>query len=197
MNIDQGAASIFGVVGSAVSLLAAIPYGLAIFRRAVRPHLFTWLIWSVVTAIAAAGQWAAGAGPSAWCTAAIAATCFLTFVASIFRGERGWTLSDWVFLGAALSAIPVWVLTQDPTASICLVMLIELAGLGPTVRKTFRDPWSESLVYFALCVVKYALAVLALRTWSVAVAFYPIVNIAASVGVCMLMIVRRRVLSGA
>ncbi|AOK53158.1 hypothetical protein WT15_19585 [Burkholderia stagnalis] len=197
MNIDQGAASIFGVVGSAVSLLAAIPYGLAIFRRAVRPHLFTWLIWSVVTAIAAAGQWAAGAGPSAWCTAAIAATCFLTFVASIFRGERGWTLSDWVFLGAALSAIPVWVLTKDPTASICLVTLIELAGLGPTVRKTFRDPWSESLVYFALCVVKYALAVLALRTWSVAVALYPIVNIAASIGVCMLMIVRRRVLSGA
>lgn len=41
MNIDQGAASIFGVVGSAVSLLAAIPYGLAIFGRAVRPHLFT------------------------------------------------------------------------------------------------------------------------------------------------------------
>ncbi|KVN35417.1 hypothetical protein WJ63_35795 [Burkholderia pyrrocinia] len=197
MNVDQGTASIFGLVGSAVSLLAAIPYGLAIFRRAVRPHLFTWLIWSVVTAIAAAGQWVAGAGPSAWCTAAIAATCFLTFVASIFRGERGWTVSDWVFLGAAFSAIPAWILTQDPTVSVCLVTLIELAGLGPTIRKTFRDPWSESLAYFALCVVKYALAVLALRTWSVAVAFYPIVNIGASVGVCMLMIVRRRLLSRA
>ncbi|MGZ2745326.1 hypothetical protein [Burkholderia stagnalis] len=197
MNIDQGTASIFGVIGSAVSLLAAIPYGLAIFRRAVRPHLFTWLIWSVVTAIAAAGQWVAGAGPSAWCTAAIAATCFLTFVASLFRGERGWTVSDWVFLGAAFSAVPVWVLARDPTASVCLVTLIELAGLGPTIRKSFRDPWSESLAYFALCVVKYALAVLALRTWSVAVAFYPIVNIAASIGVCMLMIVRRRLLSSA
>lgn len=102
-----------------------------------------------------------------------------------------------MFLGAAFSAIPVWVLTKDPTASICLVTLIELAGLGPTVRKTFRDPWSESLAYFALCVVKYALAVLALRTWSVAVALYPIANTAASIGVCMLMIVRRRVLSGA
>ncbi|TCW80390.1 hypothetical protein C5O80_26615 [Burkholderia sp. SRS-46] len=197
MNVDQGTASIFGLVGSAVSLLAEIPYGLAIFRRAVRPHLFTWLIWSVVTAIAAAGQWVAGAGPSAWCTAAIAAMCLLTFVASIFRGERGWTVSDWIFLGAALSAIPVWVLTEDPTASICLVTLIELAGLGPTIRKTFRDPWSESLAYFALCVVKYVLAMLALRSWSVAVAFYPIVNIAASLGVCTLMIVRRRLLSGA
>jgi len=60
-----------GIIGSAVSLLAAIPYGYAIYRRTTRPHLFSWLIWSVVTAIAAAGQFVAGAGPSAWCTAAI------------------------------------------------------------------------------------------------------------------------------
>ncbi|WP_175856523.1 hypothetical protein [Burkholderia anthina] len=194
VTVDQDAASVLGVIGSAVSLLAAIPYALAIYQRTVRPHLFTWLVWSVVTAIAAAGQFVAGAGPSAWCTAAIAVTCFLTFVASIFRGERGWTRIDWLFLCAALSAIPLWMLTDDPTISICLVTLIELAGLGPTVRKTLRDPWSESLAYFALCVLKYALALLALSRWNVAVAFYPSVNILASIGICALMIVRRQVL---
>lgn len=186
-----------GVIGSAVSLLAAIPYGYAIYKRTTRPHLFSWLIWSVVTAIAAAGQFAAGAGPSAWCTAAIAVTCFLTFVASIFRGERSRAKSDWLFLGVALSAIPIWVLTKDPTISVCLVTLIELAGLAPTVRKTMRDPWSENLTYFALCVLKYFLAMLALETWSVAVAFYPTVNIVASAGVCILMIVRRKLLPNA
>ncbi|AXK67377.1 hypothetical protein [Burkholderia sp. IDO3] len=194
VTVDQDAASVLGAIGSAVSLLAAIPYALAIYRRTVRPHLFTWLVWSVVTAIAAAGQFVAGAGPSAWCTAAIAVTCFLTFVASIFRGERGWTRIDWVFLCAALSAIPLWMLTDDPTISICLVTLIELAGLGPTVRKTLHDPWSESLAYFALCVLKYALALLALSRWNVAVAFYPSVNIIASIGICTLMIVRRQAL---
>ncbi|WP_175839360.1 hypothetical protein [Burkholderia anthina] len=188
-TVDQDAASVLGVIGSAVSLLAAIPYALAIYQRTVRPHLFTWLVWSVVTAIAAAGQFVAGAGPSAWCTAAIAVTCFLTFVASIFRGERGWTRVDWFFLCAALSAIPLWMLTDDPTISICLVTLIELAGLAPTVRKTLRDPWSESLAYFALCVLKYALALLALSRWNIAVAFYPSVNILASIGICALMIV--------
>ncbi|WP_175688730.1 hypothetical protein [Burkholderia anthina] len=194
VTVDQDAASVLGVIGSAVSLLAAIPYALALYRRTVRPHLFTWLVWSVVTAIAAAGQFAAGAGPSAWCTAAIAVTCFLTFVASIFRGERGWTRVDWFFLCAALSAIPLWMLTDDPTISICLVTLIELAGLGPTVRKTLHDPWSESLAYFALCVLKYALALLALSRWNVAVAFYPSVNIIASIGIGALMIVRRQAL---
>lgn len=192
LSVDQNAVSIFGVAGSAVSLLAAIPYGLAIYRREIRPHLFTWLIWSIVTAIAAAGQFVAGAGPSAWCTAAIAATCFLTLVASIFRGDKNWTQSDWFFLAAACSAVPIWVLAKDPTVSICLVTLIELAGLGPTIRKTTRAPWSESLTYFALCVVKYALAVMALEKWTVAVAFYPVVNIVASVSICMLIIARRR-----
>jgi hypothetical protein len=190
-NIDHGLASIFGVIGSAVSLLAAIPYGLAIFRRAVRPHLFTWLIWSIVTTIAAAGQFAAGAGPSAWCTAAIALTCILIFVASLYRGEKSRTRSDWLFFGAALSAIPLWMATDNPTLSVCLVTLIELAGLGPTVRKTIYDPWGESLVYFVLCVVKYSLAILALKQWTVTVAFYPLVNVVASVGICLLMIVQR------
>ncbi|WP_428839780.1 hypothetical protein [Burkholderia ambifaria] len=53
--------------------------------------------------------------------------------------------------------------TDDPTMSICLVtLMIEVARLGPTAR---------------LCVRKYALS-----TWSVAVAFYPSVNILASIG---------------
>lgn len=96
-----------------------------------------------------------------------------------------------MFLGAALLAIPLWILTEDPTLSVCLVTVIELAGLGPTVRKTVRDPWGESLVYFVLCVVKYALAILALRQWTVAVAFYPVVNIMASAGICLVMAVQR------
>jgi hypothetical protein len=194
-GVDHNIAAVLGVAGSAVALIAAIPYGLGIYRRTIRPHLFTWLIWSLVTAIAAAAQFVAGAGPSAWCTAAIAATCFLTFVASIFRGDRNWTKADWLFLCAALCAIPIWVLTSDPTIAVCLVTLIELAGLGPTVRKTIHDPWSESLLYFALCVLKYVLAVLALEKWTVAVAFYPAVNLAASLWICVLMIARRRLLS--
>lgn len=191
LNIAHDTASMFGAIGSTVSLLAAVPYGLAIFRRTVRPHLFTWLIWSIVTTIAAAGQFVAGAGPSAWCTAAIAITCILILVASVYRGERSRTRSDWLFLGAALSAVPPWMATDNPTLSVCLVTLIELAGLGPTVRKTIGDPWSESLVYFALCVVKYALAILALSQWTLTVAFYPVVNVVASAGICLLMVVQR------
>ncbi|MEX3810729.1 hypothetical protein AB3X96_10720 [Paraburkholderia sp. BR13439] len=192
MRVFQDMTRLFGVMGAIVSLIAFLPYGLAIWRGTVRPHLFTWLVWSVVTAIAAVGQFVAGAGPSAWSTAAIAATCFFVLVASVFRGERRRTTFDWLCLVAALSAIPLWILTNDPTWSICLVTLIELVGLGPTVRKTILDPWSESLLYFALCVLKYALAILALPKWSVAVAFYPAVNIVASIGVCSLMVVRRR-----
>ena len=87
-------------------------------------------------------------------------------------------------------------LTDDPTLSICLVTLIELAGSArPSARRSAIR--GASLAYFALCVLKYALALLALSTWSVAVAFYPAVNVVASIGICVMMLVRRQSLSNA
>lgn len=184
----------FGIAGSIVSLACPIPYAHGIYHRTIRPHVFTWLIWTLVTCIAAAGQFTAGAGPSAWCTAAIGLTCLLTFIASIFRGSPDRTLADWVCLGIALAAIPIWLATHDPTTSICLVTLIELFGFMPTVRKTYHDPWGESLTYFGLCVLKYLLAVFALDTWSVAAALYPTVTCIAAVALCLFIVIRRHVI---
>jgi hypothetical protein len=192
MGSHTAVTSIYGLLGSFVSLAAFIPYGLGIYKGRVRPHLFTWLIWSIVTIIVTAGQLVAGAGPSAWCTAMIAGTCIATLVASFYRGDPSRKLSDWLFLVAALAAVPVWALTADPTAAVCLVTFIELAGYGPTVRKIYVDPRSESLTYFLLAILKYALAVLALESWSIAAAIYPTVTLCAAVSVSMLIIARRR-----
>jgi hypothetical protein len=188
-------ATYFGIAGSFVSLTCPIPYGYGIYKRTIRPHLFTWLVWTLVTGIAAAGQFVAGAGPSAWCTAAIGVTCLLTFIASIFRGSPDRTIADWICLVVALTAIPVWRVTHDPTASICLVTFIELSGFMPTIRKTYRDPWGESLIYFGLCILKYFLAVFALDSWSVATALYPTVTCAAAIALCVFIIMRRNVIA--
>nr|WP_244104557.1 hypothetical protein [Burkholderia ambifaria] len=61
-----------------------------------------------------------------------AATGVLTFVVSLFRGERGWIASTGFSCARRYRAIPLWMRTDDPTMSICLVMLIELAGLDAT-----------------------------------------------------------------
>ena len=184
----------FGAAGTLLALLSAIPYGLGIYRRAIRPHAFTWLIWSLVTIIAALGQGVAGAGPSAWCTAAIAVTCVLTFIASLWRGEPSRTRSDWACLVSALAAIPLWIVLKDPTPAVCLVTAIEICGFIPTIRKSWADPWGESLTYFGLCVLKYLCALGALQNWTLAAAIYPTVTCAAASALCGFIVYRRSII---
>jgi len=92
----------------------------------------------------------------------------------------------------AFLAIPIWVVTRDPTISVCMVTTIELVGFGPTVRKVIGSPWNESLTYFLLCVLKYGLAVLALDSWTIAAAIYPVTTCIAAVALSILIVLRRR-----
>ncbi|PZQ43685.1 MAG: hypothetical protein DI551_11675 [Micavibrio aeruginosavorus] len=184
--------TLFGLIGTAISLLAFIPYVKSILAGITKPHLFTWLIWTLVTGIAGIGQYVAGAGPSAWCTLAITATCFATFMVSIKHGTRDITRFDWLCLLTALAAIPIWLITKDPTISICIVTSIELVGFFPTFRKTLFDPYSESMLYFLLTVLKYGFSVAALEKWTIATAIYPCVTLIACILFCAVMWIARK-----
>ncbi len=179
------------MIGVVLSFVNFIPYGYGIYKHSVRPHQFTWLIWSIVTIIAAAGQVTTGAGPSAWCTAVIAFTCLITFIISIFRGDPKHTRFDWFCLISALAAIPVWVMMKDATIAVCIVTLIELFGFLPTMRKTWFAPWSESLSYFVVSEIKYIAALLALQSWSLGAAVYPVTITIAGICFCSMIIFRR------
>jgi hypothetical protein len=185
--------TIFGIIGTLVSLTCFIPYGYSIWKGITKPHLFSWVIWSLVTGIAGFGQYAAGAGPSAWCTLAIAVTCTITAVISLFQGTKNITKFDWVCFITALAAIPPWLATKDPTISVCIVTGIELAGFVPTFRKVWHQPYSEDLTYFLLCVLKYGLAIAALDKWSLAAAIYPVVTIWAGITFCIFMVYARTI----
>lgn len=183
---------LFGLAGTFVSLISFIPYLKSILTGQTKPHMFTWLIWTLVTGIAGIGQLVSGAGPSAWCTLAITTTCLATFIISLKSGTRDITRFDWLCLISALVAIPIWLITNDPTISIGIVTAIELIGFLPTFRKTWRDPYGESMTYFLLCVLKYALAVAALEKWTIATAIYPVVSLIGCIVFCIFMLTMRR-----
>jgi len=43
-------------IAISLGIIAYIPYLISIFKRETKPHLLTWIIWGVLTAIAFAGQ---------------------------------------------------------------------------------------------------------------------------------------------
>jgi hypothetical protein len=165
---------IFSLLSIALSLLGFVPYAYGICKGVVKPHLFSWLIWTLVTGMISVAQLHEGGGAGGWATVMISLLCGVIVIASLFYGEISRTKLDWFCLCVALTAIPLWFFSPTSTLSVILLTLIELLAFGPTLRKTYLRPHSESLIYFTICLFKYLFATLALDNWTFDNALYPV-----------------------
>lgn len=182
---------VLALVSIALTCIAFVPYLRGIYCGTIRPHLFTWLIWTVITGLVAYIQWTEAAGPGAWATLAVTLGCFVSLLASLVRGEKSRTSFDWLCLILAAIAMPLWWFSGTPLYSVILLTLIELLGFGPTLRKTLLDPYSESVIYFALNILKYLFAALALESWTLETALYPVATGVMAFAFTVLMIICR------
>lgn len=154
----------------AAVLLATIRYGTyfwTIYKGETTPHAFSWLLWGTVTGVGTLAQFSLGGGPSAWALAFVSGTCLLIAGISYFVGERDYTKSDWFALIAALLAIPVWKLTNNPLAAMFIVMSIDILSYWPTIRKSYKRPQSEPPISYGMAGARYFLILFAVPnpTW--------------------------------
>jgi hypothetical protein len=83
------------------ALVGNVPYLRDVLRRRIQPHPYTWLVWSCVSAITLAGQYAKGAGIGALPTAVAESFTIIIFVFSLQYGFRNIKRVDTVFLVVA------------------------------------------------------------------------------------------------
>lgn len=172
-----------------------IPYLRDVIIGKTKPHVYSWFIWGLVTAIAAALQFAGGGGPGAWVTAVGALVCTVTFILSIPHGKSNITKHDTVLLCLAMVALGFWLLAKQPILSLVLITTIDLMGLIPTIRKSWHKPHEETLNTYAINVLRISLSLLALRQYSVLTVLYPATWALASAMFSIFLWVRRIQLS--
>jgi hypothetical protein len=94
-----------------------------------------------------------------------------------------------------LSSLPLWYLTSDPLWAVVILTTVDALGFGPTMRKAYHFPHSESVLFFALFATRNLLVVLALEQYSVTTVLFPAVIAAACLLLMALMTYRRRALA--
>jgi cation transport ATPase len=164
---------IYGSLSVVLAIASYAPYFVATLKGSNKPHVFSWVLWSLLTWIAFAIQVASGAGPGAWASGVTAFCCIVIAAASFKHGEKRITRSDWVAFAAGLLTVPLWMVTKDATASALLVTAIDLFGFYPTFRKSWHRPREEMVSTHALSLIKHLFAIAALSVISVPTAFYP------------------------
>jgi len=166
--------AVFATIAMLISAISFLPYIWSTLRGKVRPHVLSWSIWGLTTTIVFLAQRTAGAGVGAWPVGLAAMMAFLiAIIAFIKRGEIRITASDWLFFVLALGALPLWYVTDNPLWAVLLVTAIDILGFGPTIRKAYHQPQTDSVLFFSLIVLRNVFVLLALEHYSLTTALFP------------------------
>ena len=181
-----------GLLSVALAIASFIPYISGIRKATVRPHVFSWLIWTLSTAVVFAAQVVADGGAGAWSTGVSGAmTGYVTWLAWTRCRDVDITRSDWFFLWAALASLPLWYLTSDPLWAVVILTTIDVLGFGPTLRKLYHHPYEESVWFYLLFTVRSAISILALESLSLTTLLFPVAIAISCFIVCVLLWWRR------
>jgi hypothetical protein len=166
------------VVASAMAVAGNVPYIIAMVRREIQPHAYTWLVWSVVSSIVLIGQFTKGAGIGIVPAIASDIFTFIIFFTSLKYGFKVTTKTDTYLLLLALSGVPVWLLTKDATIAVVIAVAVDLIAFVPTFRKTINTPSSESFWLYLMNVCRHILILFTLAHYNVTTTLHSIAMIA-------------------
>lgn len=192
MNLLAG----FGLVAGAMAVVDTFPYIRDTLRGNTRPHRGTWLIWSVLAAVAFFSQLADGASWSLGMVGGQSIVTLAVFALSLHFGV-GAGRNEVGLMIIALVGVAGWFVISAPIVATISVVLADLIGLLLMLPKTYRDPYSETLVTFALSSVGGVLGALAVGSWDPALLVYPMYFAAMNLFVAALLAIRREMLGDA
>ena len=169
MNVQE----FFGLLSVCLLLPQYILYVKDIYLGKTKPHMFSWIIWTLTATIVFFTQWSEGAGAGAWLSAGLAIACFLIFLSAFPVSDKIFTNQDLIFLALGLGTIPIWYYTNDPLWAVLLVIFIETCAFYLTGKKIYANPYSETLIFFVMYIPRSLLSILAMENMTFTTLAYP------------------------
>lgn len=180
------------LIAALLAIIGNLPYLRDIVNKRVRPHPYTWLVWSVVSCIVFFGQLARGAGIGALPTAASEIFTIIIFFFSLRYGFKHIRKIDTIFLLIALAGLVPWILTKDPTISVVIAVSIDLIAFAPTIRKTWAEPRTETPLLYGTNVARHILMLMSLQAYNLATMLHSIAMITTNTLMTLIIITRKK-----
>jgi len=190
--------SLFSAAAIVLTFALFYPYVRSIILGETKPHVFSWVIWSIGTFTVFFAQLADGAGIGAWPIGLSALiTSYVAVLSWMKRSDLSVTALDWACLVVALLALPIWLITSSPLWAVLILTAIDLVGFGPTVRKAYTKPHEERIWFFLLGGLRNAFVIAALEHYSATTVVFPAAVGVACLGLAPFIAIRRRSLAPA
>ena len=188
MNINH---DLMGVVAGVVATIGFVPYTIATFKGPTVPSKASWTIWFLVGTALALSYKTCGGNAAMWLAISYAVCPFAVLVAIVWksRGKKEkWPAIDKVCLKVGIALFVPWIVFKVleakgvlPSWGIILPAItlyggiaVDASGAVATVLKTWKNPASENFWGWFFWTVGNLLNLLAVKTWSINEASYPV-----------------------
>ncbi len=182
---------VFGSIAACLVVLAFIPYIIKISKGKVTPHPLTWLIWTITATAIFFLQFSNGSGAGTYGTATMALSAGCVFLLSIRHGIPKIRYIDVICLVLALLGVAVWLVIQEPVASIIILLSVEVIGFIPTFTKALAKPYEDSAALWGLTGTRHTMGLLAVQQYSIVTLLNPIVWITLGFSFSLFLLIRR------
>lgn len=183
---------LIGYIAVFLTFAGYVPYILDTLKGKTKPHVYTWFMWGSITAIAFALQIQGGAGVGALVTLAAAIVCGFVFLLGLRNGNKDIALIDKVCLLLGTLALVLWLFAKQPVLSVIILSMADILGFIPTIRKSWKKPYEETLFSYQMNTFRFILALVALETYTIVTILYPLTWVIANGLFSIFLIVRRK-----
>jgi hypothetical protein len=184
--------TICGIISAALNIACFIPYLRDTYKKTTKPHIYTWLIWTILQVTGTIAMYNSGAGMGTLSLAIGAVFCAYVCLLSLKLGTKNITTFDTICLIGALGATAIYIFLKDPLLSIILISIIDFTGFLPTLRKAYAEPYSETLAMFALFAFSGVFSVAAIASYSLVTLLYPLTLIAINILATVVIYMKRK-----
>lgn len=185
-----------GIITILLAFIGYIPYFWDTILGKTKPHIISWLLWTIVSFLAFALQWSKGSGPGAYANFAMGIISLTLFFLSLRNGIINIKKTDIVSFIMAIIAIFLWLIVNQPIWSIILVVLIDFFSFIPTLRKSWNHPRQETLSTWILTVIRQFLILFSIQSINFVTIFFPLYAFICNIFFITELIVRRKIVKG-
>ena len=186
---------LFSILWILLSLGAFFHYYYSILQWKTKPHIYTWLIFSLSLGTAYIIQLQNGGGYGSYVTLVEFLWCLVVLLLGSKYGEKNISTSDTLCLVLALLALFLYLNFRLAVISTMLVITIDILAIIPTYRKSYMKPYEETIVLYLISAWIYVFAIMWLATYEFATFWYPLAIMVTDIIFVLFILIRRKQLS--
>lgn len=180
------------ILSAIVMIAAVVPYLIDVVRQKTKPRIVTWLIWTVLMAIAGFAALDSGATATAVVSFSSAFSTSLVVIIGYKKSDKSFAKLDIFSFAGAIAGLLLWWAFDSPLLAIVMSVVIDLVGAIPTVVHAYKKPQEETASSFIMYFISATLAFMAMDSISIATSLVPLYLMVIDGGIAVIIITRKR-----